>query len=102
VDDESGSKMDIKNLSTVIAPNILYLNAKTATLDSDPMYAIEAVEMLITHIEEMCLVRTRTRNFEDREFSPAKLYTRFLTISPTFLMILRSSVPTARLQPRRS
>lgn len=57
VDDEAGSKMDIKNLSTVIAPNVLYSNAKAASLDSDPMYAIEAVEMLITHIEVICLVR---------------------------------------------
>ncbi|KAK3934794.1 hypothetical protein QBC46DRAFT_70117 [Diplogelasinospora grovesii] len=56
VDDESGSKMDIKNLSTVIAPNILYNTAKTSALDSDPMYAIDAVEVLITNIEEMCLV----------------------------------------------
>ncbi|KAL1882724.1 hypothetical protein VTK73DRAFT_1244 [Phialemonium thermophilum] len=56
VDDESGSKMDIKNLATVIAPNILYSNAKTASLDSDPMYAIEAVEILINNIEEMCQV----------------------------------------------
>jgi hypothetical protein len=61
VDDESGSKMDIKNLATVIAPNIIYNNAKAAALDSDPMYAIEAVEILITYIEEMCLVSvTRT------------------------------------------
>jgi hypothetical protein len=56
VDDESGSKMDVKNLATVIAPNILYNNAKAALLDSDPMYAIEAVEVLITNIEDMCLV----------------------------------------------
>lgn len=56
VDDESGSKMDIKNLATVIAPNIIYNNAKAAALDSDPIYAIEAVEILITNIEEMCLV----------------------------------------------
>jgi hypothetical protein len=56
VDDESGSKMDIKNLATVIAPNIIYNNAKAAALDSDPIYAIEAVEILITYIEQMCLV----------------------------------------------
>ncbi|EOO02039.1 putative rho-type gtpase-activating protein 1 protein [Phaeoacremonium minimum UCRPA7] len=56
VDDESGSKMDIKNLATVIAPNILYTNAKTAVLDSDPMFAITAVEDLINYIDEMCLV----------------------------------------------
>ncbi|KAB5536547.1 hypothetical protein GE09DRAFT_971110 [Coniochaeta sp. 2T2.1] len=56
VDDESGSKMDIKNLATVIAPNIIYKDAKAAALDSDPIFAIEAVEILITYIEEMCLV----------------------------------------------
>ncbi|OIW35094.1 RhoGAP-domain-containing protein [Coniochaeta ligniaria NRRL 30616] len=56
VDDESGSKMDIKNLATVIAPNIIYDNTKVAALGSDPIYAIEAVEILITYIEEMCLV----------------------------------------------
>ncbi|KAK4128392.1 hypothetical protein N657DRAFT_562570 [Parathielavia appendiculata] len=56
VDDESGSKMDIKNLATVIAPNVLFDKDKASTLGSDPMYAIEAVEALITNIEEMCLV----------------------------------------------
>jgi hypothetical protein len=57
VDDESGSKMDIKNLATVIAPNVLFDKNKTSSLDSDPMFAIEAVEALISNIEEMCLVR---------------------------------------------
>ncbi|KAK0633427.1 hypothetical protein B0T14DRAFT_68319 [Immersiella caudata] len=56
VDEEVGSKMDIKNLATVIAPNVLLDKNKTSTLDSDPMYAIEAVEVLINNIEEMCLV----------------------------------------------
>jgi hypothetical protein len=56
VDEEVGSKMDIKNLATVIAPNVLLDKNKTSALDSDPMYAIEAVEVLINNIEEMCLV----------------------------------------------
>ena len=56
VDDESGSKMDIKNLATVIAPNVLFDKNKTSSLDSDPMFAIEAVEVLIENIGEMCLV----------------------------------------------
>jgi hypothetical protein len=56
VDDESGSKMDIKNLATVIAPNILFTNSKAPALDSDPMFAISAVETLMSNIEEMCLV----------------------------------------------
>lgn len=57
VDDESGSKMDVKNLATVIAPNVLFDRNKISALDSDPMYAIQAVEMLIMNIEEMCIVR---------------------------------------------
>ncbi|KAL2018862.1 hypothetical protein VTK56DRAFT_287 [Thermocarpiscus australiensis] len=56
VDDEAGSKMDIKNLATVIAPNVLFDRNKTSSLDSDPMFAIQAVEVLISNIEEMCLV----------------------------------------------
>ncbi|KZL69645.1 hypothetical protein CI238_00688 [Colletotrichum incanum] len=56
VDEEAGSRMDIKNLATVIAPNILYNSNKAPTLDSDPMFAIVAVNDMITSIEEMCLV----------------------------------------------
>jgi len=61
VDEEVGSKMDIKNLATVIAPNVLLDKKETAILDSDPMFAIEAVEVLIANIEEMCLVRPSAR-----------------------------------------
>lgn len=56
VDDESGSKMDIKNLATVIAPNILYNPLKGPALDSEPMLAIIVVEILISDVETMCLV----------------------------------------------
>lgn len=56
VDDESGSKMDIKNLATVIAPNILYNPLKGPALDSEPMLAIIVVEILINDVETMCLV----------------------------------------------
>jgi hypothetical protein len=51
-----GSRMDIKNLATVIAPNVLYNAAKTLSLDSEPIFAIDAVEVLVTYIEEMCMV----------------------------------------------
>jgi hypothetical protein len=57
MDDESGSKMDIKNLATVIAPNILFANDKAPALDSDHMFAITAVETMVKYLEEMCLVR---------------------------------------------
>ncbi|KAM5356173.1 hypothetical protein ACJ41O_002819 [Fusarium nematophilum] len=56
LDEEVGSKMDIRNLSTVIAPNILTNASRAPALDSEAIYVIDAVEMMITHIEEMCQV----------------------------------------------
>lgn len=57
LDEEVGSKMDIRNLATVIAPNILTNAAKAPALDSEAIYVIDAVEMLINNIEEFCQVR---------------------------------------------
>ncbi|KAG5984920.1 hypothetical protein E4U55_002502 [Claviceps digitariae] len=56
LDEEVGSKMDIRNLATVIAPNILTNANKAPALDSEAIYVIDAVEMLINNIEEMCQV----------------------------------------------
>ncbi|KAI5466678.1 hypothetical protein BGZ63DRAFT_4880 [Mariannaea sp. PMI_226] len=56
LDEEVGSKMDIRNLATVIAPNVLTNASKTMAMDSEAIYVIDAVEILITHIEEMCQV----------------------------------------------
>ncbi|KAJ5217980.1 uncharacterized protein N7498_000079 [Penicillium cinerascens] len=53
VDEESGSKMDIHNLATVMTPNILYPNTKNSTVDESFM-AIEAVNALITYNDTMC------------------------------------------------
>ena len=55
VDEESGSKMDIHNLSTVMAPNILYSNMKNPPVD-DSFLAIEAVNTLIESNESFCQV----------------------------------------------
>lgn len=55
VDEESGSKMDIHNLATVMTPNILYPNAKNDSVD-DSFLAIEAVNMLIMYNDTMCEV----------------------------------------------
>lgn len=48
VDEESGSKMDIHNLATVMTPNILYPSAKNNTVD-ESFLAIEAVNALIAY-----------------------------------------------------
>lgn len=56
LDEELGSKMDVRNLATVIAPNILTNAAKAPALDSEAIYVIDAVEVLIANIEEMCQV----------------------------------------------
>ena len=55
VDEESGSKMDIHNLATVVTPNILYSNSKVAGVD-DSFLAIEAVTTLIEYNDTMCEV----------------------------------------------
>jgi hypothetical protein len=56
LDEEVGSKMDIRNLATVIAPNLLTNPNKAPALDGEAIYVIDAVEMLIANIEEMCQV----------------------------------------------
>ncbi|KAM0714821.1 hypothetical protein Q7P37_009285 [Cladosporium fusiforme] len=63
VDEESGSKMDIHNLATVITPNVLYSpykddpNAKPGANGVDETFlAIEAVHSLIECNESMCEV----------------------------------------------
>jgi len=55
VDEESGSKMDVHNIATVIAPNILYSNNKNPDMDAS-FLAIEAVHELIKCNESMCEV----------------------------------------------
>ncbi|QPH00225.1 hypothetical protein C2857_003587 [Epichloe festucae Fl1] len=63
LDEEVGSKMDIRNLATVIAPNILTNASKAPALDSEAIYVIDAVEILINNIEEMCQVPDELLNF---------------------------------------
>lgn len=58
VDEESGSKMDIHNLATVMTPNILYPNAKNSTVD-ESFLAIEAVNALITYNDTLSEVSWR-------------------------------------------
>ncbi len=55
VDEESGSKMDIHNLATVITPNIIHRGKENMPVD-DSFLAIEAVHSLIECNESMCEV----------------------------------------------
>ncbi|KAI7631966.1 GTPase-activating protein-like protein of the rho/rac family [Hortaea werneckii] len=55
VDKESGSKMDIHNLATVITPNVLHRGKENVPVD-DSFLAIEAVHSLIECNESMCEV----------------------------------------------
>jgi hypothetical protein len=55
VDEDSGSKMDIHNLATVVTPNILYPNAKNSTVE-ESFLSIEAVNALITYNDALCEV----------------------------------------------
>jgi hypothetical protein len=68
VDEESGSKMDIHNLATVITPNVLYspykdeprLGKVEGGVD-ETFLAIEAVHSLIECNESMCEVSLISR-----------------------------------------
>ncbi|KAF2214824.1 hypothetical protein CERZMDRAFT_66083 [Cercospora zeae-maydis SCOH1-5] len=55
VDEESGSKMDIHNLATVITPNIMH-SGKDVVPVEDSFLSIEAVHSLIECNESMCEV----------------------------------------------
>ncbi|CAG8482236.1 5131_t:CDS:10 [Ambispora gerdemannii] len=55
VDEETGSKMDLHNLATVITPNILYSKSKDPTKD-DSFLAIEAVHSLLRYQDEFWTV----------------------------------------------
>jgi hypothetical protein len=55
VDEESGSKMDVHNLATVIAPNIIHRGKDHMPVD-ESFLAIEAVHSLIEWNESMCEV----------------------------------------------
>lgn len=50
--------MDSHNLATVIAPNILYADARTGGMD-ESFLAIEAVHMLLDYNDQMCEVGSR-------------------------------------------
>jgi RhoGAP domain len=60
VDEESGSKMDIHNLATVIAPNMLHSGAKNLEIENS-FLAVEAVHSLIEYNESLCEVRLPTK-----------------------------------------
>ncbi|CAG8513332.1 10526_t:CDS:10 [Paraglomus brasilianum] len=55
VDEETGSKMDLHNLATVITPNVLYSKSKDPSKD-DSFLAIEAVHSLLKYQDDFCLV----------------------------------------------
>ncbi|GHJ88507.1 hypothetical protein NliqN6_4909 [Naganishia liquefaciens] len=55
VDEETGSKMDITNLATVICPSILYAKGQNAMRD-DSFVAIRAIQTLVERQEEFYVV----------------------------------------------
>lgn len=58
VDEDTGSKMDLHNIATVITPNVLYAKTKDgvpAAMD-DSFSSIEVVKSLIENCSEFCQV----------------------------------------------
>lgn len=101
IDEESGSKMDVHNLSTVVTPNILYSQKKEAGMD-DSFLAIEAIHTLIACNETMCEVRWKFIGVVVRVLTC--LSNRFLRIYCRYLMtlIFLQTVPTLQLRTSSS
>ncbi|KAF9930957.1 hypothetical protein BGZ65_005111, partial [Modicella reniformis] len=55
VDEETGSKMDLHNLATVLTPNVLFSKSKDPIKD-ESFLAIEAVMGLLEYQEDFCMV----------------------------------------------
>lgn len=75
VDEESGSKMDIHNLATVITPNIIHRGKENVPVD-DSFLAIEAVHSLIECNESMCEVSSGHPKQSHRTSSPLTFTTQ--------------------------
>ena len=61
VDDETGTKMDLHNIATVITPNVLYAKGKDGSpIIEDSFPSIEVVQSLIDHTQEFCQVNLAT------------------------------------------
>jgi hypothetical protein len=96
VDEESGSKMDTHNLATVIAPNILFTNAKTPV--DDNFLAIEVVHTLIECNDQMCEVSWSNLI---RTLCPLLKFIRCLKTFNLSLVIQHSSLILATLLPKK-
>lgn len=91
VDEEGGSRMDVRNLATVIAPNILTNASKAPALDSEAIYVIDAVEMLISNIEEMCQVSLVALSIGWRRSQAETLTTRAAQVPDELLALLNDA-----------
>jgi RhoGAP domain len=69
VDEETGSKMDMHNLATVMTPNVLYAKGKDGSpLVDDSFSAIEVVKCLIQNTQEFSQVLLFTFKNANRRF----------------------------------
>lgn len=57
VDEETGSKMDLHNLATVITPNILYSKKDPTKDKDDSLLAIEVVHSLLRYQDDFWMVK---------------------------------------------
>jgi len=57
VDEETGSKMDLHNIATVITPNVLYAKGRDGQpVVDDSFAAIDVIKTLIENTQEFCQV----------------------------------------------
>ena len=101
IDEESGSKMDVHNLATVITPNILHQGKDHVPVD-ESFLAIEAVHSLIECNESMCEVNISITPAESQDQLANPKTHRYPKISLSSSTTLLCSVIVPISRPRKS
>lgn len=64
MDNQAGNKMDLLNMATMFAPNVIYSKSKDPLKD-ESFGVIETVYLLLKHQEEFATVRQERGRFTD-------------------------------------
>jgi hypothetical protein len=96
VDEETGSRMDVQNLATVICPSILYARGSNAMKD-DSFTAIKAIQSLVDGQDEFYTVPPELQFVLDENVSA--LFANSVDLPPKEILKHCSNYHTARHAP---
>ncbi len=96
VDEETGSRMDVQNLATVICPSILYARGSNAMKD-DSFVAIKAIQTLVDDQDEFYIIPPELQFVLDENVSA--LFANSIDLPPKEILKHCSNYHTARHAP---